>query len=333
MTSADAARALFLVPAEGGYRASAEVLHLESLPEGDLVVRCLYSGINYKDALAVLGRGRIVRAALPFVPGIDVAAEVIESRSPRFAPGDLVIQTGWGLGETRWGGFASHQRLESDHVVALPTGMTAEQAMQAGTAGFTAALAVMALEDHGVSREQEVVVTGATGGLGSFAVLLLARSGFRVAAVTGKPDATRYLEGLGAGRVLGRAEFSTGASRPLDEGRWAGAIDSVGGKTLSALLSQTATHGSVAACGLAGGSTFESSVFPFILRGVNLLGIDSNTCPIPRRLSAWDRLRDLFRDSRILPDSRRVTLDGVVRACADVLDGRIQGRVLVDCAP
>lgn len=332
MTTADSARALFLVAAEGGYRASLGALRRDKLPPGDLDVRCLYSGINYKDALAVLGRGRIVRSEFPFVPGIDVVAEVITSRTPRFAAGDLVIQTGWGLGETRWGGYATHQRLDSDHVVGLPAGMTAEQAMRAGTAGFTAALAVMALEEHGVSKEDEVVVTGATGGVGSFAVLLLARAGFRVAAVTGKPDGAGYLTELGAGHVLGRAELSVGAVRPLDEGRWAGAIDSVGGTTLSALVSQTMTHGSVAACGLAGGAAFDSTVFPFILRGVNLLGIDSNTCPTPRRLKAWDRLRDLFRDSPVLPGSRRVTLDGVVSACAEVLDGRVRGRVLVDCS-
>lgn len=316
--------------------------HIRDVPEGDLpdgevLVAVSHSGLNYKDALAVTGRGKIIRGSYPFVPGIDLAGEVVESTSPNFAVGDSVIGTGWGLGENRWGGYAERQRVPARVLVPLPGGMTPKQAMTAGTAGLTAMLAVLALEEHGTdpaggrSGAGEVVVTGASGAAGSFAVALLAEAGFEVVASTGSEDAHAYLRELGAARIINRRELSGGPERPMQSARWAGAVDAVGGATLATLLSEMERHASVAAFGNAGGHELHTTVFPFILRGVNLLGVDSNTCPNERRRTAWQRLAQGLTGAHFdrITD-RVVAISEVAAASEDVLAGRTRGRVVVD---
>lgn len=305
------------------------------LPDGEVLVAVSHSGLNYKDALAVTGRGKIIRGAYPFVPGIDLVGEVVESASDHFEAGDAVIGTGWGLGENRWGGYTERQRIPASALVSLPEGLTPRQAMTAGTAGLTATLSVLALEEHGADPDAEgaVVVTGASGAAGSFAVALLAEAGFEVAAATGSPEAHDYLRALGAARILDRAELSEGPERPLQSARWIGAIDAVGGATLATLISEMKRHASIAAFGNAGGHELHTTVFPFILRGVNLLGIDSNTCPNARRRIAWQRLASVLTPAHYDRLTGRVVgLDDVPAASEDVLAGRTRGRVVVEVA-
>lgn len=323
--------ALVLTKHNARVKAAVESLADDRLPKGDTVVRVEYSSLNYKDALAVTGEGRVIRGEYPFVPGIDLAGAIIETTSPHFEAGDRVIGTGWGLGETHWGGYAQRMRLQADWLVPLPDGMSALRAMSLGTAGLTAMLAVIALESHQISPDSgDVVVTGATGGVGSLSILLLSSMGYTVVAATGKTDAEDYLNRLGATRIVERNEFSRGPESPLDTGQWTGAIDSVGGATLATLISQTRTHGAIAACGLAGGASLETTVYPFILRGVQLLGIDSNTCPVERRLTAWSRLHDVV-DDRLLQDITTVIpLSDVPSRSKTVLAGRHLGRTVVD---
>ena len=301
----------------------------KALPPGDVTVSVHYSSLNYKDGLAVTGRGKIVRGDFPFVPGIDLSGLVETSTHPDFVPGDAVVLTGYGTGEQRWGGFATHARASGDHLVHVPEGLDLFDAMALGTAGFTAMLAAMALEKAGVV-EGECVVTGASGGVGSLAVLLLARSGHRVVASTGKADAGAYLRELGAIDVIGRDVLGQGAARPLDTARWSGAVDTVGGATLAALLSTMQPHASIAACGNAQGPELNTTVFPFILRGVNVLGVDSNTCLMPLRKEAWARLaREVPRDT--LHDlTTTIALDDVPAYAARIVDGEVRGRVVVD---
>jgi acrylyl-CoA reductase (NADPH) len=301
------------------------------LPEGDLDVDVLWSSLNYKDALALTGAGPIIRAPFPFVPGIDLAGRVLDSRSALFQPGDLVLQTGWGLGETRFGGFATRARLNSAHVVRIPNGLSPRSAMVAGTAGFTAMLGCMAIEEHGTA-EGPIVVTGASGGVGSLAIAFLHRLGFDVCASSGSADPS-YLKALGADEVIGREQLGAGASRPLDSARWGGAVDSVGGATLEALISQTGTRGAVAACGLAGGTEVHTTVFPFILRGVGLLGIDSNTCPQDLRRRAWDRISDLLDAALVEMVASEVGLSDLAKQSRALFAGKIQGRAVVRCQP
>jgi len=302
------------------------------LPAGDVLVDVAYSSLNYKDGLAVTGRGKIVRGDFPFVPGIDLAGTVMDDASGTFAPGEGVILTGWGTGEDRWGGFAERARAHPEHLVPLPEGLSLRQAMTVGTAGLTAMLAVMALEEHDVTPNKgEVVVTGASGGAGSMAVALLARLGYVTVASTGNADAHAYLVRLGAARCMGRDELGKGPERPMERARWAGAIDAVGGPTLAALLAQTDTHGSVAAFGLAQSHELHTTVFPFILRGVNLLGIDSNTCPPERRERAWARLRELLTDGDLEQmRSAEIGLEEVQAWSDRITRGDTQGRVVVD---
>ena len=311
----------------------------DDLPEGEVLVAVSHSGLNYKDALAVTGQGKIIRGEFPFVPGIDLAGTVLESASPEFAEGDRVIGTGWGLGEARWGGYAERQRVPASALVPLPEGLTPRQAMVAGTAGLTAMLAVLALEEHNfygdvsLAERGEVVVTGASGAAGSIAVALLAEAGAQVAASTGSESAHDYLRALGAARIIHRHEFSGGPERPMQSARWSGAVDAVGGGTLATLLSEMERHSAVASFGNAGGHELHTTVFPFILRGVSLLGIDSNTCPNTRRRAAWQRLAELLtpeRSDRIT--DRVVGLGDVAEASEDVLAGRTQGRVVVKVA-
>ena len=325
-------RVLLLNRRNGDVEASVCEVDESRLPEGDVLLDVLYSGLNYKDALAITGRGKIVRGVWPFVPGIDLAGKVRASDSEAYKPGDLVIGTGWGLGESHWGGYAEVQRVDAAKLLPLPEGMSLEKAMLAGTAGLTAMLAVMELEAHGVEAGKgEVLVTGASGGVGSFAVGLLHEAGYRVAASTGSPDAHDWLGRLGADRIVEREALAAGAARPLDSGEWAGAVDVVGGKTLEALLSRLKRHGTAVACGLAGGHALHTTVFPFILRGVRLIGVDTNTCPVPVRREAWARLARWMTDElaeRLLADT--IGLDDLLSYSERLLSGAIRGRLLVD---
>jgi len=324
-------RALVLHREDGAVRPALEEVDESRLPEGDVLIDVAYSSLNYKDGLAVTDRGKIVRADYPFVPGIDLAGTVAESASPDFRPGDGVILTGWGTGEDRWGGFAERARARAEHLVRLPEGMSPKEAMLVGTAGFTAMLSVMALEEMGVAPEAgDVVVTGASGGVGSTAVALLARAGYRVVASTGTASAHDYLEELGAAEVIGREVLGAGPRRPLDTGRWAGAVDAVGGDTLAAILSQTKRHGCVAACGLAGSHALNTTVFPFILRGVVLYGIDSNTAPPERRERAWARLAEAVRAGAFAGIETTIPLSEVVPYSEKIVRGETVGRVVVD---
>lgn len=321
-----------LVVQDGPDRASVQDLDLSDLPaKGNVLVEVDWSSINYKDALAVTGKGKIIRGDLPFVPGIDLAGTVVESDDPAFPEGSSFLSTGWGVGEVTWGGYSRFQRMSSDWLVPLPDGLTTREAMIVGTAGFTAMLSLQAIQEHGLPADAgPILVTGATGGVGSFSVMLLAAAGYEVAAVTGKDEATDYLKELGASEVLPRSSFEEGARRPLDSGKWAGCVDSVGSSVLEAVLSQTMTHGVVAACGLAGGHSLNTTVFPFILRGVRLIGIDSNTCPQPPRRRAWEGLRDLAKKVDFDRIAHDVTLDQVPAACDQLMQGGIQGRFVVD---
>lgn len=301
----------------------------EGLPQGDVLVDVEWSSLNYKDALALTGRSPIIRGDFPFVPGIDLAGRVLTSDDDRFAPGDHVLQTGWGLGETRYGGYATRARLVGDHLVRIPEGLSTRDAMIIGTAGFTAMLACLALEKIGMA-EGPVVVTGASGGVGSFSLALLSRMGVDAVASTGSGDPD-YLTRLGATDVIGREALGSGARRPLDSARWGGAIDSVGGKTLEALISQIGTRGSIAACGLAGGTSLETTVFPFILRGVALLGIDSNTCPTDARINAWDRLAELVDRELLDLLASETDLPGLPEEARRLLGGEKRGRTVVRC--
>jgi acrylyl-CoA reductase (NADPH) len=320
-----------VVDSMGGTTASGiRNLDEASLPPGDVLVAVKYSTINYKDGLVVTGAGGLVKQ-YPHVPGIDFAGAVIESRHPSFKPGDNVVLTGWRVGEVRWGGYAQRARVSGDWLVPLPAGLTLREAMAIGTAGFTAMLAIIALEKQGlIPASGEVLVTGAAGGVGSVATAILARRGYQVVASTGRPDTHEYLRGLGATAVIDRSPFAEVAKRPLEGERWAGCIDSVGGNTLARVLAQTKYRGSVAAVGLAGGSKLEHTVIPFLLRGVNLLGIDSVMCPMPQRLEAWDRLRLDLPLERLAAITGGVVLDEVPRLAAEILKGQVRGRVVVD---
>lgn len=298
------------------------------LPAGDTIVDIDWSGINYKDALAITGKGKIIRQ-FPMVPGIDFAGTVSHSANARFAPGQQVVLTGWGVGENHWGGLAEQARVNGDWLVALPDGLTPRQAMIIGTAGLTAMLCVMALEDGGVMPDKgEIVVTGASGGVGSTAVALLAALGYRVAAVSGRAENTDYLRRLGAQQVLERAAFS-GEARPLEKQRWAGAVDAVGGNTLATLLAQMHYDATVAACGLAGGVGLPTTVMPFILRNVRLQGVDSVMAPLPRREQAWRRLAALLSPAFYQQVTCEITLKEAPAAAAALLKNEITGRTLV----
>ncbi len=313
-------------------RASVSSISLEHLPShGNVLVRVDWSSINFKDALAVTGKGKIIRSELPFVPGIDLAGTIVESDDPEFPVGSSFLSTGWGVGEVTWGGYSRYQRMKSEWLVPLPDGLTTRQAMIVGTAGFTAMLSLQAIQQHGLARDAgPILVTGATGGVGSFSVMLLAAAGYQVTAVTGKSEASDYLQKLGATDVLPRSHFEDGARRPLDSGNWAGCVDSVGSRALEAVLSQTMTHGVVAACGLAAGHELNTTVFPFILRGVRLIGIDSNTCPQGPRRKAWEGLRDLAQKVDFETIAHDVCLADVPKACDQLMRGGIQGRYVVD---
>ncbi|HSV37068.1 MAG TPA: MDR family oxidoreductase [Ramlibacter sp.] len=321
--------AILLTRPEKAVVATLTQLEEAQLPAGDVLVRVAYSALNYKDALAVTGTSLIARS-WPMVPGIDLAGTVERSDNPQWLPGAPVVVTGWGLGETHWGGLAQKARLNSDWLLPLPAAYSLRDAMIVATAGFTAALAVQALQRHGLKPgDGEVLVTGAAGGLGSFALALLAGLGYRAVASTGRPQEAGYLQGLGAARVVDRNEF-VAAGKPLQNERWAGVVDTVGSHTLANACAQTRFYGAVAACGLAQGGDFPATVMPFILRGVTLYGINSVFCSNTQRREAWDLLAEHVPSSRLAGMAQEIGLSQVLATAPDVLAGRVRGRTVVD---
>lgn len=314
----------------GRSRAAVRDIAEEDLPAGEVTVAVEYSTLNYKDGLCIGPGGGLVRS-YPHVPGIDFAGTVERSEDERYAPGDRVVLTGWRVGEAHWGGYAEKARVKADWLVPLPAGLDTRTAMAVGTAGFTAMLGVMALEDHGLDPGQgPVLVTGASGGVGSVATALLGHLGYEVAAVTGRPDNAAYLRELGATRIVPREDLAETVKRPLEAETWAGCVDAVGGAMLARVLGQMKYGASVAAVGLAGGADLPAKVIPFLLRGVNLLGIDSVMQPYEARLRAWERIaRDLPAD-RLEAMVEPATLEALPDLGAAILEGRVKGRVLVD---
>lgn len=317
--------------ADGAAKAAIEDLAEDRLPAGDVTVAVEYSTLNYKDGLCLSGTGGGLVRAYPHVAGVDFAGVVQASSDARYVPGDRVALTGWRVGEVHWGGYASLARVQADWLVPLPENVSTQIAMAVGTAGFTAMLAVMALEDHGLAPEKgEVLVTGAAGGVGSVAVALLAALGYRVAAVTGRPETETYLRDLGAARIIARADLAETVKRPLEAETWAGCIDAVGGAMLARILGQMQHRASVAAVGLAGGAALPASVIPFLLRGINLLGIDSVLSPYPERMRAWGRIASDLPLEKLQTMVNLVGLAEVPALGAAILQGAVQGRVVVD---
>ncbi|MFG1357617.1 acrylyl-CoA reductase (NADPH) [Xanthobacter pseudotagetidis] len=325
-------RAIVVEKTDAGQSVALKTFDEADLMDGDVTVRVTHSTLNYKDGLALTGRGPVVRR-FPMIPGIDFAGVVERSDSDAYKPGDAVILNGWGTGETHLGAYAEKSRVKADWLVPLPSGLSPAQAMAIGTAGYTAMLCVMALERHGLKPEQgPAVVTGAAGGVGSVAISLLAGAGWHVIASTGREQEADYLKGLGAKEIIARQELA-GAARPLAKERWAAGVDSVGTNTLANLLSMTRYGGAIAACGLAGGMDLPTSVAPFILRGVSLLGIDSVMAPKARRLEAWARLARDLDHAKLAAMTTTVAFDDVIAKGADILDGKVRGRVVVEIAP
>ncbi len=326
----DTFKALVLEEEDGKVSNQIKDLSVDDLPEGDVLVRVEYSDVNYKDGMIVNGIGGLVRN-YPHVPGIDFSGIVEESSHARFNAGDKVVLTGWRVGEVHWGGYAQRARVNGDWLVALPEGLSTRQAMAVGTAGLTSMLCVMALEDHGLTTDAgSVLVTGAAGGVGSVAVAILARLGYSVAASTGRESLQDYLKSLGASEIVARADLSEPSKRPLESENWAGAIDTVGSTTLARLLTQIKYGGSVAACGLAAGLKLETTVIPFLLRGVNLLGIDSVMQPYENRVQVWDRIASDLPHDKLEEMTDVIGLDGVAEAASSILGGQGRGRLVVD---
>jgi acrylyl-CoA reductase (NADPH) len=326
---ADTFKALVLRQEDGQTVRAIEELALGALPEGDVLIAVSHSSLNYKDGLAVTGKGKVVRR-FPMVPGIDLAGVVEASDSPDFQQGDSVLATGWGLGERHWGGYAQKARLPSQWVNRLPPGLSPAQAMAIGTAGFTAMLCVMALEERGLQPgDGPVLVTGAGGGVGSIAVSLLSALGYAVTASTGRSEVHEYLRSLGAREILDRSALSRSA-KPLEPETWAGAVDTVGGLTLATVLSQMRYGQAVATCGNAGGAQLEHTVFPFILRGIALLGMDSVMSPSPRRRQAWFRLATQLPLDRLASMTSEITLAQIPEMAEMILKGQVRGRIVVN---
>ena len=321
-------KAIVVEKSEGGQKVGLADFDEANLMDGDVTVRVEWSTVNYKDGLALTGKAPVVRR-FPMIPGIDFAGTVESSSHPQWKPGDRVILNGWGAGETHLGGYAEKARVKGDWLVPLPARNSARGAMAIGTAGYTAMLAVMALERHGVTpRQGAVIVTGAAGGVGSVAVSLLAKLGFAVIASTGRPAEADYLKSLGAHEIIERKELA-GASRPLGPERWAGGIDTVGSTTLASVLSMTRYGGAIAACGLAGGMDLPTTVAPFILRGVSLIGIDSVMCPLERRREAWKRLASDIDAGKLAAMTSEIDLAGVMEAGRRIVEGGVRGRIVV----
>jgi acrylyl-CoA reductase (NADPH) len=321
-------KAIVIDKADKGQSVSLADFDETHLMDGDVTVRVEWSTVNYKDGLALTGKAPVVRR-FPMIPGVDLAGTVEASTHPRWKPGDKVICNGWGLGETHLGAYAQKARLNGDWLVPLPVSMRARDAMAIGTAGYTAMMAVIALERHGVTPDRgPIIVTGAAGGVGSVAVAVLAKLGYQVTASTGRVQESDYLKGLGATEIIDRKELS-GPAKPLAKERWAGGIDAVGSHTLANILSATRYHGAVAACGLAGGMDLPGSVAPFILRGVALLGIDSVMCPIARRLEAWRRLETDLDRGKLAAMTSEVGFAEVISVAEPILAGQVRGRIVV----
>ncbi len=322
-------RAFVVDEIDGKYTPGFRTLTIDDLPKENVLVDIAYSTLNYKDGLAVTGKGKIARK-FPMVCGIDLAGTVAESSDPAYKPGDKILVNGWGLSETSWGGYSSKQRISPKFITRLPAAFDFKQAMAIGTAGYTAMLCVLALEDAGVSPGKgDILVTGAVGGVGSVAVALLAKLGYRVVASTGRPKAADYLKLLGAADIIARADLDK-VGRPLEKARWAGVVDSVGGKTLGMAIAQTHEEGAVAACGLAGGTDLPTTVMPFILRGVKLLGINSVTCPSARRDQAWARLAVDLDISKLDAMTSVEPLSKIQELGEQILKGETRGRVVID---
>ena len=325
-------RALVVRQKDGGpVTGAVEEVADDALPaDGEVLVAVEYSGVNYKDGMCMAGLGRLVRD-YPHIPGIDMAGTVIDSADKRYKKGDSVILTGWRYGEIWWGGYAERTRVKADWLVPMPKGLTSRQAMAIGTAGLTAILAVTALEDHGVAPDSgEVLVTGAAGGVGSHAVAILANRGYRVAAVTGRAETADYLKGLGAETVVPRGELSEPSGKPMESTRWAGCVENVGGTTLARVLGQMAYGGSVAAIGNASGVEFSANVLPFILRGVNLLGIDSVMQPYGRRVDCWGKAAGWIPLEKLDEMVVEAPLGDLMELSGRILEGRIKGRVVIN---
>tara|TARA_R110002126_G_scaffold43475_9_gene124550 strand:+ start:2845 stop:3828 length:984 start_codon:yes stop_codon:yes gene_type:complete len=324
-------KAILINKDEQGYDSVLSEVDEQQLPSGDVTVKVVASTINYKDALAITGKAPVVRS-FPMVPGIDLVGEVLQSDSERFKVGDKVLLNGFGVGEGHWGGLAQKARLKSDWLIPLPSGLTPEQAMAVGTAGYTAMLCVLALQKHGITpKHGEILVTGANGGVGSYAVRILSKLGFKVVAATGRPDESTYLNQLGAAEIIPRSQLSE-PGKPLQKERWAGVIDCVGSHTLANACASTRYGGAVAACGLAQGMDFPSSVAPFILRGVTLYGIDSVMRPLADRVQAWQRLSEILSPQDFDHISHVISLDQVIETASALLAGKVQGRVIVKMA-
>ncbi len=322
-------KAIRIDKADKGTTAALTQFDEADLMEGDVTVRVEWSALNYKDGLAVTGKAPVVRR-FPMIAGVDLAGTVEQSSHPQWKAGDKVICTGWGMGETHLGAYAEKARVKGDWLVRLPEGMSTREAMAIGTAGFTAMLSVLALEKHGLTPNHgPVVVTGAAGGVGSVATAVLSKLGFHVIASTGRLSEADYLKGLGAAEVIDRSELS-GPAKPLAKERWAGGVDSVGSTTLANVLSMTKYAGAIAACGLAAGMDLPTSVAPFILRGVCLLGIDSVMCPIERRKIAWSRLASDLDRTKLTEITHEIGLDQVIDAGAKILAGQVRGRIVVE---
>ncbi len=322
-------RAFVVNKTDDRFTAQVQQLTQADLPQGEVLIRVAYSSVNYKDALACTPDGKIVRS-YPFVPGVDLSGTVVESSDPRFHKDTKVIATSYDLGVSHYGGFSEYARVKGDWVVSLPDGLNLKEAMAFGTAGFEAALSLYQLEKMGLAPQNgPVLVTGATGGVGSMAIGMFAKKGYTVAASTGKQSEHAYLKELGANDILSREEVSAESNRPLEKERWAGSIDTVGGATLAYLIRTTKYSGSIAACGLTGGSTLNTTVFPFILRGVNLLGIDSVFCPMELRRELWQHMATDLKPSQLTSMIHEVTLDELPQVTASLLKGSVRGRTVV----
>ena len=323
-------KAILVNKDDDGYRAEVAEVPESDLPDGEVSIAVDYSTLNYKDSLAITGDSPVIRS-FPMVPGIDLAGTVEACSNDAFQPGDKVILNGWGVGENHWGGLAQKARLQANWLIKLPDAFTTELAMGIGTAGYTAMLCILDLERMGVTPgEKEVIVTGAAGGVGSVAVAVLAKLGYRVAASTGRTELRDYLTGLGASTIVERAELATPSGRPLDAERWAGGVDSVGGETLASVLRGTCYGGAVTACGLAGGTGLPTSVLPFILRNVSLIGVDSVVCPNPKRQTAWDRLAQDLPIEKLDAMTVVEPMSKVLEIAPQILKGQVRGRVVID---
>ena len=322
-------KGILITKDETGYQAQVQQIDDAVLPEGDVTIQVAWSTLNYKDGLAITGKSPVVRR-FPMVPGIDFAGTVIESSNAAWKVGDNVVLNGWGVGETHCGGLAEKARVKGEWLVPLPAAFSARQAMAIGTAGYTAMLCVLALEKHGIKpADGEILVTGANGGVGSVAIALLAKLGYKVVASTGRPAEAEHLKALGASEVIDRAELSA-PGKPIGKERWAGVVDTVGSHTLANACATTKYRGAVAACGLAGGMDFPATVAPFILRGVTLYGIDSVMAPLAVRLEAWSRLGRDLDISKLDTFTREIGLAEALVVAAELLEGKVRGRVVVD---